>query len=356
MKSLAKALPFLCLLFACNLRPAEDRIRIPQVTPSFYENAAARLGDELEKDPNNLSLLKLQLSYYEKLDWPLEAGECINRAQEVLDLEPIIAKKYADFYVKNSQFEALLDLRDKLSERFETPDWMWHYQISAANKTGRFDEAKMLLRSFFTTNRSNRDHFFGGKEYLIAGDSLLGLYHLQKVKVEMQQNSDFVKVYIPLAYHNGAYREVLNVINDYNDRDVDLTLPYKARSSYALGQTDAAKKLLWSIPVKTNLETLHTWYLKEQKLDSSVICLERILVTSPNDIDVLLRKGKIDDRRGWLYRSAAAFNQILDMDSTHAEARESLDLVNRKIAYLRRIREAEQDIPTINLNSKKVIQ
>lgn len=356
MKFSAIFLPLLCLLISCELRPAEDRIRIPQVTASFYENAASRLGEALEKDPNNVNLVELQLSYYEKLDWPPEADKSVERAKLVLELEPIVAKKYADFYVKNDQFEALLNLRDELGERYETPDWMWHYQINAANKVGRFEEAIVLLRSFFTSPRSKDDHFFGGKEYLVAGDSLLGLYHLQQVKKEMQDNSNFVRVYVPLAYHNGAYNEVLNVINDYDDKTVDITLPYKALSLYALGESDEAKKLLWSIPVKANLETLHTWYLNEQRLDSSVMCLERILVTNPNDLDVLLRKGKIDDRRGWVYRAASAFNQILEIDSTHVEAKESLELVNRKIAYLRRIREADQDIPTINLNSKKAIQ
>lgn len=356
MKVSAFFLPLLCLFISCELRPAEDRIRIPQVTASFYENAASRLGEELEKDPNNVSLVELQLSYYEKLDWPLAAGTSVARAQRVLELEPIVAKKYADYYIKNSKFEDLLELRDQLGERYETPDWMWHYQISAANKVGKFEEAKVLLRNFFTLPRSKADHFFGGKEYLISGDSLLGLYHLQQVKKDMQDNSDFVKVYVPLAYHNGAYNEVLNVIDDYDDKTVDVTLPYKALSLYALGQKGAAKKLLWSIPVRANLETLHSWYLNEQRLDSSVMCLERMLVTTPDDIDVLLRKGKIDDRRGWVYRAASAFNQILEIDSTHAEAKESLELVNRKIAYLRRIREADQDIPTINLNSKKAIQ
>lgn len=356
MKVSALFLPFLLLFFGCQLRPTEDRIRIPKVTASFYENAASRLGDELEKDPENISLIELQLSYYEKLDWPIEAGRCVERAKAALDLEPVMAKKYADFYVKNGKFEALLSLRDQLSERYETPDWMWHYQISAANKVGRFEEAKVLLRSYFTSTRSSQDHFFGGKEYLLAGDSLLSLYHLQKVKKELQNSSDFVKVYVPLAYHNGAYNEVLNVIDDYDDKTVDVTLPYKALSMYAIGESGAAKQLLWSIPVKSNLETLHSWYLKEQRLDSSVICLERMLISEPNDLDVLLRKGKIDDRRGWLYRAASAFNQVLEIDSSHTEAKESLDLVNRKIAYLRRIREADQDIPTINLNSKKAIQ
>lgn len=356
MKVSALYLPLLSFLFACELRPSEDRIRIPQVTASFYENAASRLGEELEKSPQNASLIELQLSYYEKLGWPLEAAECVERAQEVLDLEPIVAKKFADFYVTNGKFEELLTLRDLLEVRYETPDWMWYYQISAANKTGRNEEAIGLLRSFFTAIRSDQDHFFGGQEYLVAGDSLLALYHLQKVKKDMQGNSEFIKIYVPLAYHNGAYNEVLNVIENYDDRAVDVTLPYKARSLYALGQTGEAKQLLWSIPVRGNLETLYNWYLKEQKLDSSSLCLERILVTQPDDVEVLLQKGKLDDRRGWLYRAASAFNQILEIDSTHVEAKESLDLVNRKIAYLRRIREADQDIPTINLNSKKAIQ
>lgn len=356
MKFSALFLPFLCLFFACDLRPAEDRIRIPQVTSSFYENAATRLGEELEKDPDNVSLLQLQLSYYEKLDWPETAGLCVEKARKKLDLDPINSKKYADFYVKNRRYEALLTLRDDLAERFETPDWMWHYQISAANQVGRTEEAKNLLRLYFTSPRSDEDHFFGGQEYLLTGDSLLSLYHLQKVKKNMQNRREFVQVYVPLAYHSGAYEEVLNVIDDYDDRTVDVTLPYKARSYYALGQRSAAKKMLWSIPVKSNLETLHQWYLTENRFDSAIICLDRLLIADPDNLEVLLRKGKIDDQRGWLYRAATTFSQILEIDSTHSEAKESLNLVNRKIAYLRRIREAEQDIPTINLDSKKAIQ
>ena len=348
MKFSVQYLSLVCVFFACELRPAEDRIRIPQVTASFYENAANRLADELEKDPQKVSLIELQLSHYEKLGWPLEAAKCVDRAQEVLELEPIVAKKFADFYMTNGKFEALLKLRDQLAERYETPDWMWQYQISAANKTGRFQEAIGWLRGFFTSDRSVQDHLFGGQEYLVAGDSLLALYHLQKVKKDMQDNREFIKVYVPLAYHNRAYNEVLNVIDDYDDRTVDVTLPYKALSFYALGQTNKAKKLLWSIPVISNMETLHGWYLNERRLDSAAICLERMLVTNPQDVEVLLRKGKLDFRRGLLYRAAASFNQILEIDSVHTDAKESLDLVNRKIAYLRRNREVDQDTTSIN--------
>lgn len=353
MKIQAILLPMLCLLWACELRPEEDRIRIPQVTSDFYEKAASRLDEQLEKDPENEDLIKLQLSYFEKLNWPKNAIRCIRRARNVLDLEPVTAKQYADFYVKNEWFEDLLQLRDDLGRRYETPDWMWHYQIKAANQVGRKSEAKALLRSYFTLPRSTQDHFFGGKEYLRSGDSLLSLYHLQKAKKGLQSNSEFVRVYVPLAYRSGAYKEILDIVDANDEQTIDISLPYKARSLYALGETGAAKSMLWSIPVKGNLETLCAWYLKEQKLDSSVICLERILLLNPNDINVLWRKGKIEERRGWLYRAAAAFEQVLEIDSTHVAAKESLEVVNRKIAYLRRIREAEQEIPTINLDSKK---
>lgn len=346
----------LFLLLSCDLRPEEDRIRIPRVTKTFYENAATKLERELERDPANESLVELQLSYYEKLGWPVEAEHSINRAMNVLNLEPVVSRKYADFFMINNRYEDLMDLSENLEEIYEKPEWMWEYQIVAANRVNRHEEAKALLRNYFTRSNDDQAHLFGGKEYLEAGDSLLSFYHLQQVKDVFADDREFVEIYVPLAFNSRAYQEVLDAIEAYDEKAMDITLKYKALSLYRLGDTQEAKGMLWSIPGKESLLTLSGWYAAELKWDSCYLALDKILVNEPDDLEVLMTKGRLDDQRGWFTRASLTFSKVLEKDSTHNEAREMLDLVNRKIAYLRRIREANQEIPTIELDSKKAIQ
>lgn len=355
MKFQALFVPILFLL-SCDLRPEEDRIRIPKVTNSFYESAAARLEGELKADPANASLIELQLSYYERLNWPAEAEACVLRAMEELDLEPVVSKKYADFFMKNGQYDSFLQLSRDLQERFEKPDWVWEYQIVAANRLGLYEEAKTYLRRYFTLTAHEEAHFFGGLEYLKAQDSLLSFYHLQQVKDLYANDREFVATYVPLAYHSKAYHEVLAAIEVYEAKALDITLKFKALALYELERRDEAKQLLWSIPGKENLLTLSDWYIHERRWDSSYLALDRVLLQNPDDLDVLMRKGWMDDLRGLFSRASTTFIHVLSIDSSHQEARDMLDLVNRKIAYLRRIRDSSQEIPTIELNSKKAIQ
>ena len=66
-----------------------------------------------------------------------------------------------------------------------------------------------------------------------------------------------------------------------------------------------------------------------------------------------MRKGSIDESRGWLRGALNYYNQVAAMDSTYQDVQNAIWGVSRKIAYLRKIREAQTDIPTLDLKPKK---
>ena len=348
-------IPFIVLLLSsCQyLRPEEDRIEEPKVDLVFYRKTVKELEDRLNADPSNLKLIELQLSYYERLGWPDEALNAVNRAQKSLKNDPILIRKMADFYYVNSHYDALNNLVEDFASTFLLPNWAEKYRIESLIGTGKYDQATNMLRRYLASN-VEEDNEWGAYQYLALKDSLLALYHFNKAA-----KSDYPLIsngtYLSLLFSNGLYVEVINTLEDRPDSvEVSHEVAYmKAISLDNMNRRSEAKAVLLQQMDRLAIFQLSDWYAEENKWDSSHLLLNRILMDEPNDLAALWAKAEIDERRGWLSMSLNSFNSIKQIDSTYLDVTNRVDILNRKIAYLRKIRGAQEQRPVMNLESKK---
>ncbi len=347
----------LLLGISCQLRPREDKIVQPVISSAFYEESVREIERFLRNNPDQPSAIRLQLRYYKELGWPLKAREAVRRARQVLPLDPILARDYADFYSSNELHLDFINLREEMSGTYQAPVWMEQYAIASYNAMGSTIRARELLRDFFNDHDDAESHFWGGKQYLVAGDSVLGIYHLLKAYDDMMEEPAYLEAFVPVAYEQGLTDRIADALRAR--KDDQLSLPVALVGSkvfYEMGELSRAKSMLRMQPNRSAFFQLSALYLREYKWDSAHFCIDRILIADNSDIEALVRKGEIDETRGWLSQSLVSYRQAWEMDSTYGDIAERLDIVGRKIAYLRRIREAQQEIPTIDLESKKRIQ
>ncbi len=321
---------------------------------TFYRETARKLENRLEKEPQNTGLIELQLTYYERLGWPGEALRAVNRAKDVLKNDPVLIKKMADFYYVNSHFHELDTLIRDFSSTFQLPRWARKYQIESLIGTGEQDEAFQKLRAFLARNEEMADDEWGAYQYLALGDSLLSLYQFLKVS-NANENLISKSTFVSLLFQNSMYEEVIDVLDMEGDSiNFGSDLAYiKSVSLDKLDRRPEAKHVLLKNMDRRSAYLLSDWYVQELNWDSAHLSLNRILIDAPNDLETMWAKAEIDETRGWLTRALSGFNSIKELDSTYLDVLDRVDILNRKIAYLRKIREAQEGRPEINLESKK---
>ena len=345
-------------LQSCVVRPAEDPILRPVISASFYEEAARKLEEILKADTAKEEYIRLQLSYYDKLDWPPTASQAVERARRSLTLEPVVARMYADFYFQNGRYTALNDLFVELDSTFEEQAWMDRYKVRTYLDMGYPNRAVQILEEMINQVEVDSElAFWAGQAYLSAGDTASAYLYLRDASNEYGLSEQFLRAYLPLTLAQGKTREAIGLAEDYLFQLTasDQMRTWLAGMLYSAGATGFAKRQVWQSVNRQGLLRLSGWYEAEGNWDSAHYCIDRLLLVDSEDLEALLRKGEIDHTRGWLAQAYRHYQQVLDIDSTNVQASEEQALISRKIAYLRRIREAQRPIPVIDLNSKKEI-
>ncbi len=348
----------LILVCACNVRPTEDPIVRPVISAAFYQESARQLEEELKTDTANFDYIRLQLDYYQRLNWPPAASRAVARARKVLPLDPLVAKMYADYYFKNAQFTALNGLFDQLDTTFFSQNWMDRYRVKTYLEMGQSHRAVAVLEGMMGLYGGDRElAFWAGKVYLSAADTASAFLYLREARDDYRLDEEFLRLYLPLLLHQQKLTEVIYLSEDYLfavDATPSMRL-FLAQQLYAAGAMQFAKDQVWQSINREGLFVLSHWYQWERKWDSAHYCLDRILLANDADLPALLRKGEVDHTRGWLARSLRYYERVLEVDSTNVTALAERDQINRKIAYLRRIREAQRDIPVLDLEGKKEV-
>ena len=347
---------FLLIVSSCALRPERDPIVVPELSKDFYREAVYRMESILSENTNNEVLIRSQLDYFEQLGWPPEANKAIRRARKILMLDLLLARKYADFYMRNGHHHSIIALERELARQYKIPDWLTQYTITALNRNNRKSAARNRLK-LYIRNATSVDYHFIGTEYLEQGDTLLSVYNLLKVDNGQEKDPAFLKLVMPLLFELKLYEPLVDLATPQVGLDIVDFNFYEllGHSLRETGQKDRAKQLLWERVDRRRLLQLSTWYQEDRLWDSAHFCLDKILVADHDDLDALFYKAEIDHERGWLSRAVSTYQRVIELDSGNVRATKQLDLVNRKIAYLRKVRDAKESIPIIEIDAKKVV-
>ena len=89
-------------------------------------------------------------------------------------------------------------------------------------------------------------------------------------------------------------------------------------------------------------------YRKMFAYDSALKISNLILETDSMNLDALLVRARTYDQRGFFTSAIHNYEQVLAIDSLHQDARVEWEKVKRKRAYLQKLKEEQEAIPTFD--------
>ncbi|MBV6644599.1 MAG: hypothetical protein KI790_04075 [Cyclobacteriaceae bacterium] len=350
-----RGLFFLFLICGCNFRPKYDPIVVPHVSDDFYYSSIDQLEKKIEEQPGDTDFIKLQLTYFEQLDWPSSAGRAVRRAKKTLLDDPNFIKQCADFYRKNGRYIDLIMLSEDLKEVNSSPKWLRQYEIETLIEMNRKRSAAEQLRYYLLAWNAPEDDLFGALQYSKLGDTVLAIYQFEQSRESIPWHRSYLDVYAPIL----VQIDLLNVAED-----VLRSQPHEIRSFktdrliaelyYRQENRKSAKAILKQHDEIESFWKLANWYRQERSWDSAIYQLNKILMRDSLNREAIMIQGDVNQERGFFTSALRSYYYLLQQDSTDTEAREQVDIVNRKIAYLRRIRESQREIPTLDLSKKDI--
>lgn len=100
-------------------------------------------------------------------------------------------------------------------------------------------------------------------------------------------------------------------------------------------------------------EQLLTFFMVQNLYDSAIHYSAKILLQDSINMTALEAKAASFDEKGYFTSALMYYNQMLAIDSLNKEANEGVRKVNGKIAYLRKLREQREAIPTFDFATEK---
>lgn len=339
--------------FGCS-RQKRYPIESVQLNNTHYLDALNDIDREIDNRPGDASLRRRRLLINRELHWPDDVSDDIAqiKKQEGLDYELL---QYAiDFYNAHHYYESLLNVIDEwesLNGEFPQSD---RWKIIAMMGLNRNEEAKYLLWRLIQNHKNESQMLlFAAENYLELHDTTRAVYAYNRLAETNPDHPVLLESYVPVLLRMGYAQRAIKVLEAQRLDSTDVTSSMMLASTfYQLGEEDRAHALLSAFDDTSVLYQRAAWYEQALQWDSAVVFLNRVIMRD-SSTTALMKKAALLDKRGWLSSSYSVYSIILEKDSSNTIARESAQNVARKIAYLRSLREAEKEIPVLDITSKK---
>lgn len=271
--------------------------------------------------------------------------------------DPYINVLLAEYYFQDGSLQQALSLLNQtegdVPNKIEVDELKSRIYI----RMKRYDLALDHINNAILVNRKDPG-LFGTKAdiYMAMEDSLSALRYYQQVwDIDSLNQEVAIKIASIYAARHQADTAIawLNRA-DVDDESSDMLDEVKIRIFRETGQDAKANELLYGRIQQGDFgagDELMRYYLNESQYDSTLKVASKILELDSANLNAMLRKGEVFDRRGYYPSALQYYGRVLQIDSLNEEAQEGMRKVNGKIAYLRKIRAEKASIPIFDFAS-----
>lgn len=344
---------FLLGVFLSSCTVPSEGIEVPQLGDDFYRKALNQVAKSYEKSPTR-ELLAQKLYYQERLGWPEESIRDLKEAERRLGLTKQIVHYFCDYYYSNGRYYELLEAVN-VSKSLEQPDeQIYQYEILARAKLSEPIVTSQYLRRYLATFKSASSLEFGVEQYLSIGDTLMGVYYLNKLQKQRPGHEKVPKLLVPSLIRFGYREQALQALNDFAVAKPQASMEVVSLF-LELGEKQRALQLLRGLNTDEAQLQLVSLFRSERVFDSAIFYTDRLLMRDSTR-DYLLLKGEIMEDRGWLTSAYFIFQSLYEQSPEDSLVGSRAQIVARKIAYLRRVREAETLAPISKIEPTKLTE
>lgn len=343
------------VLIGCS-SPSKDRIIVPKLHAGFYADALERINDELKSDPDDERLVDQKIFYCEQLQWPTTCISALNVYKESNGMTNQLVKQYIAYYKQHERYQLLLEVIDRWGKEYDLEDEFTETYIDCLTRLDRKELATIELKEYLKNKQSLEAILFVSNQYLQLEDTAMAAYNLGKLYKLDKANDlmwDYGRILVSLGYIELGL-SILNSFVNQHPNDFDIQLVY----ALLLEQTDRnsdARKVLKPFAAKDTVAYLLVdWYKKDLMWDSATYVLNEVVANDSTVRKPIWKLGRLYEDRGWFLSALPYFEYLLELDPVDTLAQQRIDLIQRKIAYLQRLKFEESKIPTIELQPKKI--
>ena len=345
----------LLILFSCT-SPKQDKIVVPELHAGFYSNALDQINDKLKSDPNNTRLVDQKLFYCEQLGWPTTCISALDTYKQLYGMTNQLVKQYITYYQRHERYQLLLEVFDKWNEEYGLKKEYTKTYIDCLSRTGNRKRAFNELRQYLIDHQSTDDFVFASTQYLRLQDTALAALNLSKLYKKGTQNElmwEYGNILFELGYQEFGF-EVLDDFVKSNPTNESMQLTYARLLEEANRNHEARAAIKPFSERDTIAYLLADWYLKDQMWDSAGLILEKVIEKDSSKRKPIWKAARLYEDRGWFSYSMSYYEHLIEMNPTDTLAAQRIDLIQRKIAYLQRLKFEENKIPIIELQPKKI--
>jgi tetratricopeptide (TPR) repeat protein len=339
-------------LFSCKGKYA-DQIYNPNPTTEYYRNSIDVLEDELDDQSENLELIELQLSYYKYLGWPEIEEAALKRAEKYATVSPTVRQYLLEYYRYNELNKDLVDLLNNLERLGSISQKEKLLRIQSLVAMGEYDRSLEFLNKLDPLTKEEM-HLELARAYQSMDNQPLAMYHFYKAHLQGKKNESMIADYVPTLLQYRYFKTAQDVLlynREFAARDEFDRL--NAEILYGLGNRDSAEQILKGIRDENAYLTLATWYSNSLRYDSAVVYYNKILQADSSRQDIIIAIADINQSRNYLTQARTYYELAAVSAPEDKYIQEQLDNVNRKIAYLQRIREQQEKIPLLEIERKR---
>ncbi len=328
---------------------------MPTVNTDFYQRALAELKSVYDEKPSDKTLRQI-LFYCEKLDWPESSITYLDVYLEKYGLNKQSVAMFLQYYLSNEKHSDLVSLLDRWEFYHGLDEELAQYRIKSSIKGVDKLSAIGLIREYVDQFKSKDSYEFAAMQSIEIKDSVGQMRYFQQLVNLDPGNRLAERLYVPQLIQQGYFNKAYEILTagDEQPEGFERTL-LLARALHGMDSVEQAIDLIKPYDQSESLVQLADWYREIGRYDSAINCVNAILLEDSSR-NVVFLKADIQEERGWLSSSYALFNTLVSRDTTDSIASQRAQIVARKIAYLRRLREEQERMPIPELQPKKLVE
>ncbi len=340
-------------MFACGQEVNREEIHaLPKFNAGYYQEVLDVLNEEVESNPDYADAYFKKAEVLEKLHNPENA---IINYRKAIKLDSTNATYYKSLGRVFAAQDKLIRAEENALKAAQLGDQSADLQQLLAQiyeKRGEFSQALNHINKAIEISPGNGDYIFSkGRLYLQQRDTLKAKEYLLANQGRLKGQKEVYQAYADIYSFERKFPEALAYMDSSLQVSADPKLPLllkKAEILQKAGQNVAAKELLNSYIKEDSANFAVTYKLAELHYngygyDSALYYLDKAVSLEDKNKEAFLLMGRVYDRKRMYYSARDQFQNALLIDTSYQEAKQAMDELNRKLAYIYRAKKAEEE-------------
>lgn len=358
----SRLVPLLTVLFCGLLESCDHRISkepIPQLETFSESLVESFLISDKSLTSFELNELIQYLKLHEQARWKnineKEIDACLATFENNAELYELVS----DYYLTKGNIEEALLYTTKAEGRGANSAEFFKKKANVYMALGDYGLAIDYLNKAVHVNRNDPDiYLLKGEVYIKLEDSISALKYKEQAFVHDSSRHD-IAFDLAHIYASTNRNDEANLLADYlvkqSYRQEELNFLKVKILRKEDRQSEANQKLALMLGEgEINAgEQLVVYFMQKNMYDSAIYYSTDILHRDSLNLSALGAKALSFDHKGYFTSALMYYNQMLAIDSLNKEAIEGVRKVNGKIAYLRKLREQREAIPTFDFATDK---